>query len=209
MFGQRKARLHNEEVKVVNESRTAVREARQYLKDLGKVMVHGQDLADIIDSVMARQAASLLLHRIELLVIQMNEHGILDAKHTERILHQCEHDGAKMHKRPNTKVKTRDSRRGSGHVLQEPGVRRSKVRILASLLTLPRMPCARSLLECQRAKRRSGSFPGGLSWERFLPLLPSSPVSLPLPTLPLLPSAPSPSSTTVTQPLHNRYIAVT
>ena len=96
MFGQRKARLHREEVKVVAESRTAVREAKAYLHDLAMERVDGHDLHDLVDSVRARQMASFLIHRVERLVMQMHTHGILDGKSAERLLHQCEGDQHKL-----------------------------------------------------------------------------------------------------------------
>ena len=55
MYGERKASLHREEVQVVGESKFAVKRARAYLNDLGKVAINGQRLGDVIDGVRARR----------------------------------------------------------------------------------------------------------------------------------------------------------
>ena len=56
-----------------------------------------------LERMSAPQAASLLLHRIERLVLQMHEHGIFDAKSAEKILHQCERDVSCGRVRPKFK----------------------------------------------------------------------------------------------------------
>ena len=158
MYGQRLARLHKEEVKVANESRTAVREARRYLQDMAKVMVHGQDLADVIDSVRVRQAASLLLHRIERLILQMHEHGIFDAHSAERLLHLCEHDGVKMHKRRYAHSSSGGGRLTVGESLAESGV---------SVISKLRAEMSTARDACEQLRAINAKYVGNL--EQILP----------------------------------------
>ena len=92
MYGERQARLHQEEVQIVGESRVAVKRARDYLADLSKIVINGEQLGEVIDGVRARQLSALLIHRIAGFAEQMYEHGLLDQRSVHRLVEQLEHD---------------------------------------------------------------------------------------------------------------------
>ena len=92
MYGERQARLHQEEVQIVGESRVAVKRARDYLADLSKIVINGEQLGEVIDGVRARQLGALLIHRIAGFAEQMYEHGLLDQRSVHRLVEQLEHD---------------------------------------------------------------------------------------------------------------------
>jgi hypothetical protein len=95
-------RMASQVAQVAGESKIAVRRARHYLRDLSKIVVQGQELADVIDGVRARQIASLLIHKISIFIEQMHDHGILDSRSLHRLLHDLEHDQLHLQSRVET-----------------------------------------------------------------------------------------------------------
>jgi len=69
-------------------------DARAYLADLSDAVgiQKGGGIAEISEAIRARSTASVLLHRVELFLRQMAEHGILDPREADSLLHPLEHD---------------------------------------------------------------------------------------------------------------------